>query len=79
MVSRELLAAALGVAVGLFFVAFPDAVVRINTTGRVPGDRRGDYGEDGEMPRTYRLLVRGVGAVAVLVGLYIGAGTFGVL
>ncbi|WP_247009403.1 hypothetical protein [Halorientalis litorea] len=77
--TRELLAVVLGVGVGLFFVAFPDAVVRIQTAGRVPSDRGGEYGEDGDTPQTYRVLVRGVGALTILVGLYIGAGAFGVL
>ena len=68
---RDVLAAVLGVGIGLFFLAYPGAVVRIHTAGRVPGDRHGEYGSDGDAGR-YTLLVRGLGVVAVLAGLYFG-------
>ena len=74
---RSVLAATLGVALGLFFLAFPETVVRIHTAGRVPGGRHGEYGTDGT-PGRYTLLVRALGAAAVLVGLYIGGRSLGV-
>jgi hypothetical protein len=71
-VLREAIAAVLGVAVGLLLVAYPAAIVRIHTAGRVPDGRHGDYGTDGAPPATWLWLVRAIGAVAILVALFIG-------
>ena len=68
---RTLAAAVLGVGLGLVLVAAPEGVLRAQFAGRVPGDRHGEYGSDGDAGR-YTLLVRGLGVVAVLAGLYFG-------
>lgn len=69
---RTLLAGVLGVGLGLVLLAAPEAVVRVQTVGRVPGPRGGEYGEDGDSNRGIRLLVRAVGALLVAAGLYFG-------
>lgn len=69
---RTLLAGVLGVGLGLLLVAAPEAVVRAQMVGRVPGPRGGEYGEDGDPNRGVRLLVRAVGGLLVLAGLYFG-------
>lgn len=69
---RTLLAGVLGVGLGLLLVAAPEAVVRAHGVGRVPGPRRGEYGDDGESSGRVRLLVRVVGGLLVLAGLYFG-------
>ncbi|MFB6163888.1 MAG: hypothetical protein ABEJ31_01905 [Haloarculaceae archaeon] len=79
MALREVLAAVLGIGFGAFVLAFPEFVVRVQTVGRVPGQRRGPYGQDGAPPAWALWLVRALGAVAVLVGLYIGSQQVGVL
>jgi hypothetical protein len=79
MALREILAAALGVGLGLFLVAFPDAVIRLQTAGRIPDGRHGEYGEDGSYPRTWQLLVRGIGVVVLLFGVFFAAGELGLL
>jgi hypothetical protein len=67
---RTLLAAVLGVGLGLFLVAYPGAVVRAQTAGRVPRDRRGEYGSDAASEGRWRRVVRAVGLVVTLVGVY---------
>ncbi|MFB6353108.1 MAG: hypothetical protein ABEJ92_03390 [Halobacteriales archaeon] len=74
---RTVLAAALGVGLGLVLLAFPAAVVRVQTVGRLPHDRGGEYGRSGEPPRRWLLVVRGLGAVLVLVGLGFAASVLG--
>jgi hypothetical protein len=69
---RTLLAAVLGVGLGLVLVAAPDAVIRVQTAGRLPSDRGGTYGRDGGVPDRWRLFVRGIGMVLILGGLYFG-------
>jgi hypothetical protein len=71
--ARDLLAAVLGVGLGLVLVAAPGVVVRAQTAGRLPSDRGGEYGTDADVPARWRLLVRGVGVALVAVGLYVGA------
>lgn len=63
---REALAALLGIAVGLFFVFAPAAVLRTQTTGRRP-QNRGEYGSDGEFPRQWELLVRAIGVLSIAI------------
>jgi hypothetical protein len=70
---RTLLAAILGVGLGAVLIAAPEAVVRTHTTGRVPGERGGEYGSDDEPTDGIRRVVRAVGAALVLAGLYFGA------
>ncbi|WP_299263563.1 hypothetical protein [Halorientalis sp.] len=69
MVSRELLSAVLGVGLGLVCLAFPGAVVRINTAGRVPGGRHGEYGDDA-VPEKWKWVVRVVGILLLAGGGY---------
>ncbi|WP_336002945.1 hypothetical protein [Halorientalis halophila] len=70
MVERELLAAVLGVALGLGFLAFPGAVVRMYTAGRAP-DRHGEYGDD-EPPETWQWIARAVGVLLIAGGAWFG-------
>lgn len=70
---RTALAAVLGVGLGVVLLAYPEAVIRAQTAGRLPHDRGGEYGRDAEMPRRFRLLVRALGVGSILVGLYLGA------
>jgi len=81
---RTLAAAVLGVALGLLFVLTPETIVRVQTAGRLPQDRHGRYGEDGQrggsgdaeetgldgVPTRWRQLVRAVGAALILGGAY---------
>ncbi|UPW01684.1 hypothetical protein M0R88_06175 [Halorussus gelatinilyticus] len=69
---RTLLAAVLGVGLGLFFLAAPDAVVRMHAAGRRPPGRGGEYGADSGGGR-WRRVVQAVGVALVAVGLYFGA------
>jgi hypothetical protein len=68
---RTLLAAVLGVGLGLFFVAAPEAVVQIHTAGRRPPGRGGEYGEESVAGR-WRRLVQVVGVGLIVAGLYFG-------
>jgi len=70
---RTALAAVLGVGVGLVLLAYPEAVIRAHTAGRVPHDRGGEYGDDATPPARWRRLLRVVGAATLLAGLYFGA------
>ena len=69
---RTILAAVLGVGLGLVLLAFPAAVVRVQTVGRLPHDRGGGYGQAAEPPRSWILVVRGIGIALVLAGGYFG-------
>ncbi|WP_128476891.1 hypothetical protein [Halorussus pelagicus] len=66
---RTLLAAVLGVGLGLFFLAVPDAVVQIHTAGRAPPGRGGEYGENSSAGR-WRRVVQVVGVALVGAGVY---------
>jgi hypothetical protein len=70
---RTLLAAVLGVGLGLVLLVYPAAVIRAQTVGRLPHDRGGEYGADGA-PERWRRLVQLVGLLTLLFGLYLGAG-----
>lgn len=70
---RSLLAAVLGVAIGLLLVAAPEALVRVHAVGRVPGQRKGEYGTDDALSARTRRLVQLLGVACVAVGLYVGA------
>jgi hypothetical protein len=69
---RTVLAAVLGVALGVVLVAAPDAVIRVQTAGRLPSDRGGEYGSDAAVPTHWRRLVQVVGVGSLLLGLYFG-------
>lgn len=73
---RTLLAAVLGVGLGLAFIAYPEAVVRVHTAGRRPTGRGGEYGEDAVADR-WRRLVQAVGAASVAAGVYFAATLLG--
>ena len=70
---RSLIAAVLGIGLGLLVVRYPDAVIRLHTVGRLPPDRGGGYGSDGSAPDRWRWAVRAAGVVFVGAGLYFGA------
>lgn len=69
--TRTALAAVLGIMLGAFLVAAPDAVVRAHTIGRVPGDRGGEYGSDGTTSKGRRRLVQVLGVGSLALGLYL--------
>jgi hypothetical protein len=73
---RTLLAALLGVGLGLLFVAAPESVVQVHTAGRRPTGRGGEYGEESVAGR-WRRLVQVVGVALVAAGLYFGAVALG--
>jgi len=73
---RTLLAAVLGVGLGAFLLAYPDAVIRAHLAGRGPPGRTGEYGDDSP-PARWRRLVRLVGVVGVLAGLYFASVALG--
>jgi hypothetical protein len=70
---RTLLAAVLGVGLGIVFVVSPATIVKIHTTGRRPRDQHGEWGGDDGGFETYHRLVQGIGVVVILFGLYFGA------
>ncbi|WP_435177341.1 hypothetical protein [Halorussus sp. AFM4] len=70
---RTALAAVLGVGLGLFALAYPEAVVQIHAAGRRPTGRGGEYGEDSPTSDRWRRAVRVVGVALVAAGLYFGA------
>ena len=70
-VTRELLAAVLGIALGAVFVAFPSVIVRVHTVGRGPHDHHGEFGTH-EIDAKWLWLVRAIGAVGILFGIYFG-------
>ncbi len=63
---RTTLALVLGVGLGLVLIAYPDAVVRVHTAGRVPHDRGGEYGEDSNLSDWWRRGVQALGGVMVV-------------
>lgn len=69
---RTLLAAALGIGLGVLFIAYPDAIVRVQTVGRLPHDRRGDYGAESSLPNRWRWMVRLLGVGILVAGVYFG-------
>ena len=69
---RSLLAVILGVGLGIVFIAYPEAIVRIQTVGRVPHDMGGEYGTESSTPTRWLRLVQALGVLALLIGLYLG-------
>ena len=74
---RMLLAAVLGIGLGLVLVAAPASVIRVQTAGRLPSDRGGAYGDDAGVATRTRQLVQALGFVLVGVGLYFGQAAVG--
>lgn len=71
--TRTLLAAVLGVGLGLLLLAFPEAVIRAQLAGRTPSGRGGEYGSDRTFPKRWTRLVQALGVACILLGGYIGA------
>lgn len=69
---RTVLAAVLGVGLGLVLLAFPGTIIRMQTVGRLPHDRDGGYGQAAAPPRRWLLVVRGIGIGLVIAGGYFG-------
>lgn len=67
---RQALAAVLAVGLGLVLVAYPEALVRVHTVGRVPNDRGGSWGEDGGLDSRWQWVIRAVGVVCVALGAF---------
>jgi hypothetical protein len=67
--TRTLLAAALGLLLGAVCLVAPGAVVRVQTAGRRPTGRDGEYGTDA-VPERWRRLVQAVGVGLVAAGAY---------
>jgi hypothetical protein len=73
---RTLLAAALGLVLGVVCLVAPGAVVRAQTAGRRPTGRDGEYGADAA-PARWRRLVQVVGVGCLLAGCYFGYSALG--
>ncbi|MFB6093572.1 MAG: hypothetical protein ABEJ77_01340 [Halanaeroarchaeum sp.] len=71
---RTLLAAVLGVVLGVVFLVFPEAIVRVHLAGRLPRDRGGSYGSAPPVRDRWRRVVQAVGLAALLLGASLGAG-----
>lgn len=69
---RTLAAAVLGIGLGIVLIAFPDIVIQVQTAGRVPHDRGGEYGQETPTADRWRWLVRTVGIGVLVGGLYFG-------
>jgi len=67
---RTALAAVLGIGLGLLCLLSPGTVLTVQTAGRLPQDRSGEYGTEGDGSGTFRRLVQVVGGVLVAGGLY---------
>lgn len=77
MGAREVLAAALGVGLGLVLVAYPQLVLRAHAAGRLPDE--GEYGQQGTPLSRYLPIVRVAGVGCVVAGLYFAAVAVGAL
>jgi len=71
--TREALAAVLGIAAGLLFVVYPRLVLRVQTAGTRPDRQPGPAGETPDLSSGWYWLIRGVGAVMLVGGLYFAA------
>jgi hypothetical protein len=69
---RTLLAAVLGVGLGVVLIAAPEFVVQVHTAGRRPHEGRGEYGGESDVPDRWRRLVQVVGVALVVLGGYFG-------
>jgi hypothetical protein len=70
---RDLLAAVLGVLLGLLMIAYPQVIVQVHTVGRRPRTP-GPAGPDGDTDAKWLWLVRVLGVACLGVGAVIGAG-----
>ncbi|MFB6104098.1 MAG: hypothetical protein ABEJ57_03295 [Halobacteriaceae archaeon] len=71
--TREALAAVLGIAAGLLFVTYPGLVLRVQTAGTRPDRQPGPTGQTPELGGVWYWLIRGIGAVMLVGGLYFAA------
>lgn len=69
---RTLLAAVLGVGLGLVMLAAPGLIVRAHTVGRYPTDQHGEYGDGDAVPDRWHRFVQVVGVALVVAGGYFG-------
>jgi hypothetical protein len=67
---RTLLAAVLGVGLGLVLIAAPEFVVQVHAVGRRPHGGRGEYGADRTVSERWHHVVRLVGVALVVAGGY---------
>ena len=74
MDARTVLAAVLGVGLGIVLIAYPEAIVRAQTAGRLPHDRGGEYGQDAGVSSRTRRIVQALGVLSVFVGIYFAWG-----
>lgn len=76
---RTALAAVLGIGLGALLIAFPEVAIRAHTAGRLPHDRGGKYGKESSPPDRWLLVVRALGVVVFLGGVYFGASALAVV
>lgn len=74
---REILAAVLGIGLGILLIAYPEVFVRMQAVGRLPHDRGGEYGTTASLPTHWRRLVQLVGVGSLLVGVYLAVALLG--
>lgn len=67
---RELLAVVLGAALGVLLLVYPRAFIRVQTLGRVPHDRHGEYGSD-DPPARWTRVVQLLGVACLLAAGYV--------
>ena len=70
---RTLLAAVLGIGVGILLIAYPETVIRVQTAGRIPSDRSGEYGSEAPVSDCWRRVMQVLGGISIILGLYFGA------
>lgn len=70
---REALAAVLGVGMGLMFVVYPGLVLRVQTAGTRPDRQPGPGGQTRDLGGMWYWLIRGVGVVMLVGGMYFAA------
>lgn len=68
--TREALSAVLGIAVGLVFIAYPGLIIRVQTAGTRPDRQPGPDGDSPSEGGLWFWMIRGLGAVFLLGGLY---------
>lgn len=73
--TRELLAIVLGVILGLVAIAYPGALLSIQTAGTRP-DRRNEYGQGNATSDRAKRVVQLLGLVALVVAAVVALQTF---
>jgi hypothetical protein len=67
---RTLLAAVLGIGIGILLIAYSETVIRVQTAGRIPSDRNGEYGSEVPISDRWRRVVQFFGGTSLVLGLY---------